>query len=326
MKKNVTIVIPCYNAETTIYQTLESLFAQADNFNELIIVNDASTDESFEKVKAFLNDKKNIIEDKHLEVRIISHEKSHGLASSYNDGMRNSKNELVVTLHADIILCENSLEKLTKPFFLDDSSGVVATYHCVIHPYEIWKKYNFWQKCFFARLVRKKFCGLDGKFDCFRKSILENIGYFDAIKFKNAGEDGDIIYRLGKKGNIVRTEAEIIHIHSMDPNFSSKHIIKKQKQYSESQGILLRMGRIHNIYNIPMIFFREILVFFLFVPFIRIISISIIVAYSFIYTKSVYASEYHDKRIWILPIFNTYLLFVSLIYSLKGFIYGKQKI
>lgn len=326
MKKNVTVVVPCYNAETTIYQTLESLFAQADSFEELIIINDASTDGSLKKINVFLNDKKNITEKEQLKVRIINHERSLGLASSYNDGIKNSKNELVVTLHADIILCENSIEKLIEPFFLNDSNRVVATFHCVIHPFEVWKKYNFWQKCFFSRLVRKKFCGLDGKFDCFRKSTLEKIGYFDGIKFKNAGEDGDITYRLGKVGKIVKTDAEIIHIHSMDPNFSFRHIIKKQKQYSESQGILLRMGRMHNIHNIPRVFFREILVISLLVPYLNFVAILIIIAYSFVYTKLVYMEEYNDRRIWILPALNVYLLLVSLAYSFKGFIYGKQKI
>ena len=304
MKKSISIIVPLYNAETTIYQTLESLFSQIADFDELIIVNDASSDKSMDIVKDFLGCKENVVKGKCIRANVINHERSRGLASSYNDGIKKSKSELVVTLHSDIILKNDSLKKLTRPFFMDNSDDIVATYHCVIHPYAIWGKYNFWQKCFFSRLVEKKFCGLDGKFDCFRKTALENIGYFDDIKFKNAGEDGDIIYKLGKKGRIVSTEAEIIHVHTMDPRFNFGHIIKKQKQYSEAQGILLRLGEVRNFYSLPIIFFRELLVIGLVVPYIRIISLFLIIAYSFMYTEKVFIKEYNNWRIIILPFLN----------------------
>ncbi|OGI33471.1 MAG: hypothetical protein A2420_04095 [Candidatus Moranbacteria bacterium RIFOXYC1_FULL_44_13] len=320
----VAIIVPVLNAESTIGPTLKSLFEQSHKFDQLVIVDDGCRDNSIQIANQIISENKEIVRERAINVKIIRHEKPMGLASSYNDGIRNSESELIVTLHSDIIIQKNSLEKLLTPFSEMPSSDIVAATHKVIHPLEIWKKYNFWQKCFFARLVEKKFSGLDGKFDCFRKSALEKIGLFDERTFKNAGEDGDVVYKLKKIGKIKKTEAEIIHLHSMDPNFSWHDIVRKQQQYSESQGILLRLGRIHGVISYPKIFFREILVIGLFIPYARLISILLIVIYAFLYTKLVFLNEYKNKRIFVLPFLNIYLLFISLVYSLRGVIYGKQ--
>lgn len=311
----ISVVMPVYNGESTIKETLESLMRQTEKFDELIIVNDASTDKSVECIKDFLGARG--------EYKLICNENQFGLAGSYNKGIRASKGDLVVTLHQDIILENESLKELIKPFGDD---RVVAASHVVAHPLEIWNQYNFWQKCFFARLAGKDFSGIDGKFDCFRKSALERVGLFDEINFRTAGEDGDMVYRLKKIGRVVDTKAKIIHLHKVDPKFNWKNIIEKQKQYSEAQGVLFARGRIRSIGSFAKAFFREILIIFLFVPYATYLAAILIVAYAIWYTKLVYLKEYRNPRILSLPFLNIFLLFVSFVYSFRGMIYGKQRV
>lgn len=312
---SVSVIVPLYNGESTIKKTLESLLNQTAKFDELIIVNDASTDKSFESVQNYL--------DNRLACKIINHEKNIGLAETYNGAIQISKGELIVTLHQDVVLSEDSLKKLIAPF---EDDRVVASSHVVEHPMKIWNTYNFWQKCFFARQSGKKQHGIDGKFDCFRKKALEKAGLFDGLHFRSAGEDADMVSKLKKIGKISDTEAKIIHLHKIDSNFSWKDIIWKQAQYSEAQGALLARGRILNVVSFARSFFRELLILALAVPYLRILSLALIVLYAFLYTKLVFEKEYRDKRILILPFFNIFLLFVSLAYSIRGFIYGKQRI
>ena len=118
------------------------------------------------------------------------------------------------------------MERLIKPFEKNDLN-IVASYHVVLHPIAVWNKYNFWQKVFFSRLVNRRFYGLDVKFDCFRKSAVEQAGYFDSEHFRTAGEDGEMISKLKKIGTLVATESRIIHLHQNDNNFSVNDIIKK---------------------------------------------------------------------------------------------------
>lgn len=311
----ITVILPVHNGATTLVKTLGSLLKQSLKFDELIVIDDASTDASKKTIQEYLDGKS--------EYKLVEHQKNLGLAKTYNEGIRIAVGNLIITLHQDVVLLENSLQKLIEPFGDDE---VVATSHIVIHPIEIWKTYNFWQKCFFARLVGKKFSGMDGKFDCFRKTALEKVGMFDENHFRTAGEDGDLIVRLKKIGRIVQTNAEIIHLHRIDDNFSWRDIVYKQKQCSEAQGALLALGRIKGLTPVIRTFFREILVLTLFIPRMDRVSLILIISYSFLYTKPIYFEEYKNPKILLLPLFNIYLLFVSFFYSLRGFFYGKQRI
>ena len=314
-EQKISVIMPVHNGESTLEKTLESLLAESKKFDELIVVDDASSDGSVQTIKEYLDGKQNCT--------LIQNEKKIGLAAAYNKGIESATGDLVVTLHQDVILEEDSLEKLVAPFSDDQ---VVAASHIVAHPMDIWKKYNFWQKCFFARLAGKDFSGIDGKFDCFRKSAFEKVGLFDEVHFRTAGEDGDMAYKLKKIGKAVDTEAKIIHLHKIDPHFSRKDIVRKQAQYSEAQGALLARGRIRGIYPTSKAFFREILTLSLLIPYVNIIALMLIAIYAFKYTGRVYLQEYKNPRIILLPFLNIYLLFVSIIYSAKGFIYGKQRL
>lgn len=317
---NITVIIPVHNGATTLLKTLNSLVEQSQKIDELIIINDNSTDESLDIIKEFFCNK-----NFSFYYKLINHDKSYGLARSYNEGINESKSDLIITLHQDVLILEGSLKKLVKPF-LNNEENVVAATHIVMHPYEIWNNYNFWEKVFFARLVGKDYSGIDGKFDCFKRLALKKINGFDEINYKTAGEDGDVVFKLKTIGKIVNTEARIIHIHRMDDFFSYKDVIKKQKQYSEAQGVNFRRGRFDGAPSFVRAFFRELLLLSLFLPFVNIIGFILIIFYSILYTKEVYLKEFRNYRTLLLPFFNIYLLFISFIYSIRGFINGKQKI
>jgi GT2 family glycosyltransferase len=312
---SVSLILPVFNGGTTIVKTLDSLFAQSFKFTELVIVDDASPDKSLELLHEYLQGKS--------RCKIISHQKNSGLAASYNDAIRISEGELIVTLHQDVVLLNGALEQLVAPF---RDKEVIASSHVVTHPIKIWNEYNFWQKCFFARKTGKTERGIDGKFDCFRKSGLLRVGLFDESNFRSAGEDADIVFRLKKIGKIVDTDAKIIHLHKIDPTFGWQDIVRKEAQYSEARGALLALGRIRGVSSIAKNFFREILLLGLAFPLVNVIFAIVILAYSFAYTWHMFLKEFKNPRIVLLPFFNIFLLLVGLIWAAKGFAFRKQAI
>ncbi len=314
----ISIVMPFYNSATTLSDTLNSLASQNNEFSELILVNNASTDNSLDVIDTFI--KKRVFITK---ISVINHHKSMGIAYSYNDGIKHAHNPIVITMHADIILKPLAIKKLVEPL---ENKSVVAAYHTVKHPYKLWKSYNFWQKCLFSRLVGKKFTGLDGKFDAFKRQAILSIGLYDYQTFNTAGEDSDIVARLKKIGKVVPTSATIIHVHDRDPHFSLKKLIYKHAQYAQAQGALLRKYGITNIGLLTKVFFREELLLGLLIPYFNLIALLAIISYSFIYTKEVYRYEWTNPRIILLPFINVMLLFISAYNSSIGFIKGKQTI
>ena len=312
---SVSVVMPVFNGETTIVETLGCFLKNADYFDELIIIDDGSADDSVKIIEKILAGK--------IDYKLINHQKNSGLAKSYNDGIKLSGSDLIITVHQDITFQKGELKKIARLF---ENKNVVAVSHSVILPLEIWQKYNFWQKCFFSRKVGKKERGIDGKFDGFRRQALLVAGLFDEKHFHSAGEDGDMVFKLKKIGKVVYSDAEIVHLHQISPDFSWRDIIRKQKQYSEAQGALMRLRRITGAKNIARTFFREILVVCLLIPYVNLAAAALIIFYSFYYTKLAYLREYKNPRVLVLPFLNIFLLLVSLFYSVKGFIYGKQRI
>ncbi len=88
--KLVSVIVPTYNIEQYIAETIKSVLAQTYSHFELLIINDESTDRSVEICLQF-NDPR---------IRIIS-QKNRGLAGARNTGIRNAQGEYIALLDGD---------------------------------------------------------------------------------------------------------------------------------------------------------------------------------------------------------------------------------
>lgn len=317
----MSIVIPLYNGASTIAKTMRSLYGERNLVSEAIIINDGSSDNSEYVIHS------EVKKLKRLRWRIISHKKSQGLASCYNEGILLAKNNLVMTLHQDMILYKDTLRNIIEPFKKDGIGRIAVSISGSQYPFSIWKTYPFWQKCLFSRFVGKTIFVLDGKCTLFDKNKLIEVGLFDSVNHRTAGEDGDMRFRICKIGKIVQSNAKAIHLHSAERNFSVYKYIAKHAQLAEAQGVLLRKYGLsyYSFKTFLETFFREILLIGLLIPIFKIIFIILIIIYSFLYTLRVFKYE-HTISCYYLPIVNIFLLVISIYFSTKGFISNKQKI
>ena len=67
-KKRFSVIIPAYNVQEYVEKAIKSVLEQDFKDYELIVVNDASTDNTVEIVKKY--------EDKHENVKLISHKEN----------------------------------------------------------------------------------------------------------------------------------------------------------------------------------------------------------------------------------------------------------
>lgn len=99
----ISIVIPLYNKENHIIDTLNCIKNQIFQDYEIIIVNDGSTDNSLQVVKSY----------KDLKLTIID-QKNSGAASARNHGVREATSDYVAFLDADDFWEEQYLESMIK--------------------------------------------------------------------------------------------------------------------------------------------------------------------------------------------------------------------
>ena len=103
---NISVVIPLYNAEKYIGDTLESVFEQTYNTFEIIVVNDGSTDSSLDVVK------------KYSDVTVISQE-NQGEAAARNKGVALSKGDFIAFMDHDDLWEPDKL-KIQMEYFNDN--------------------------------------------------------------------------------------------------------------------------------------------------------------------------------------------------------------
>ncbi len=101
----VSIIIPVYNAEEYLEESLGSVLNQSYKNIEVICVNDGSTDDSLEILKKFKQDDFRII--------IVSQD-NQGAGAARNHGLKTAKGEYVLFFDADDILREQAIQKLIK--------------------------------------------------------------------------------------------------------------------------------------------------------------------------------------------------------------------
>jgi len=118
MNKNlVTVLINSYNGEKTIYQTIKSALAQTYKNYEILIIDDASGDNTINLVKKFNNKK----------LRLYRNKKNIGLGKSRVLAQSKIQGEYVCILDQDDIWNKNKIKSQLKLFLKDKKVGLVAT-------------------------------------------------------------------------------------------------------------------------------------------------------------------------------------------------------
>lgn len=90
----LSIIMPCYNVASTLSRALDSIIMQQSDFAyEILIVDDASTDNTLEVAEEYI--------EKHNHIRIIRHEENLGNAHSFYDGLCEAEGEYFTVLDGD---------------------------------------------------------------------------------------------------------------------------------------------------------------------------------------------------------------------------------
>ncbi len=182
----VSIIIPAHNEEETIEGTIESVKKlEYPKKKEIIVVDDGSTDKTFE------------IANKFRDIKIFR-KKRGGKASALNFGLKRAKGEIVACVDSDSYPEKDALLK-TVPFF-EKNVAAVTTSVIVKNAKGILERLQELEYIMVA-WSRKLFEYLDaiyvtpGPMSLYKRDILQKLGGFDE---ENLTEDIEIAWRLMK--------------------------------------------------------------------------------------------------------------------------------
>jgi glycosyltransferase involved in cell wall biosynthesis len=187
----VSIVIPAYNAEATIVETLESACQQTYSNLEILVVNDGSQDGTVDKVKHFA--------ERDNRIRLIN-QSNAGVAYARNNGILQAKADFIAPLDADDLWHATKIEKQLRlmlsggeelglvycPHRRIDQHGLVTS-TAVVSRVEGWV---------FYRHLDKNFVGSGSTPLVRRTALLEIGGYSSRLRDNRAGGCEDYLMQL----------------------------------------------------------------------------------------------------------------------------------
>ena len=127
--KKISVIIPAYNEEAVIAQSIKSLLNQSYPNKEIIIVDDGSTDKTYKIANQFTI---------YPEVKILT-KPNEGKAKTINYGINHSSGELIMVVDADSKLEKNAIQLMAN-YFNDPQIAAVAGSVYVANQINLWTK------------------------------------------------------------------------------------------------------------------------------------------------------------------------------------------
>jgi len=112
--KLVSINILTYNGQKYIEDCLKSVLAQTYKDVEILVIDNASVDDTLK-----------VISKIRPKIRIICNNKNLGFAKGHNIGIRKSRGEYIVCLNQDLVLDKNFIQEIIKKFEKNSKIGSV---------------------------------------------------------------------------------------------------------------------------------------------------------------------------------------------------------
>ena len=109
----ISVIIPVYNGERYLAETIDSVLAQTHRPFEVIIIDDGSTDNTADIARSYQN----------IRYR---HQTNHGLGAARNAGIGAAEGDFIAFLDADDLWSENKTRLQREAFNVNPNADIVS--------------------------------------------------------------------------------------------------------------------------------------------------------------------------------------------------------
>lgn len=213
----ISVIIPAYNAEKTLPECLAALLSQTHVPDEIIVVDDGSTDETAKVAQNY-------------PARLIQ-QLNQGPASARNAGIRSAEGDILLFTDADCTPEAHWVERMVQPLCDPQIDCVKGTYRThQTNPAARLVQCEFEER--YQLLAKFKFIDfVDGHAAAFRKNVLLEAGGFDPAFPRANNEDVDLSYRLAASGKRMLFAPDAFVYHTHPDSFQAYFRLKVSRGY-----------------------------------------------------------------------------------------------
>lgn len=198
----ISVLIPCYNQEVFIEKTVQAVIEQTRPADEIIIVDDGSTDHSAEILAR-------------LPVKVVSHASNRGLSQARNTALLAAQGEIVLYIDSDAYADQRLIEVLLQAYKTNPDPRLAGIGGRGIEVNnqsapDRWRSLHSAQN--YGDKPRQRVDFIYGLCMSFKRPILLEVGGFDPFFVSNA-EDFNLGWRLRQAGYTLEYEPGAIVYH-----------------------------------------------------------------------------------------------------------------
>ena len=215
----VSVVIPCYNHENFVQDSIQSVIDQTYQKIELIIIDDGSKDGSVEKIKEMIP----ACQERFIRFE-FRHRPNKGLSATLNEALEWCEGKYFSALASDDIVLKNKIDIQTK--YMEENPKTTAVFGSANYIDEnnnikILAKLKR-QEYFFNKIFLNE-CQFYAPTQLMRKSVLDEVGGYDPDILV---EDWYMWLKMAEKGSVYCLSDTFANyrIHSSNTTKNSKFI------------------------------------------------------------------------------------------------------
>jgi GT2 family glycosyltransferase len=204
----LSVIIPVYNAEDTLRDTLEDLFSSDYDDFEVILVDDASTDRSLQIARNF-------------DCRFRVQDENRGPSAARNRGAREANGEILFFTDSDVTVLPDTIGKIVRTLEKNpDFSALIGSYtidtpcqdffstfknlvHHYTHQNSMDIAITFWAGC--GAIKRDAFHAVNGFDEYYKRASIEDI---------------ELGYRLTRAGHKILLVKDVLVTHNKKYDFT----------------------------------------------------------------------------------------------------------
>lgn len=202
---HISVIMPVCNGENFLDKSLKALFEAKDEKTEIIVVDDASTDNSAEIAAKFAD-------------KVLRLEKQTGSGAARNFGVKHTTGEIIFFVDADVPVKKDSLKNLRRIFQTNpEYSAVFGSYDDEPGEKGFFSQYRNLLHHYFHQIGAQEAETFWSGCGAIKREVFIEVGGFNEILYPRPSiEDIELGYRLREKGYRIL----------LDRNFQVKHLKK----------------------------------------------------------------------------------------------------
>lgn len=215
----VSVVIPVWNSEKYIDEAINSIVHQTYQNLEIIIINDASTDETPRIVDSWaLKDKR---------IRVIHNKRNLGIGGNRSKGVAEARGNFICWQDADDIAFPYRVERQVEILLKDESIGVVGGGLQFFDSKGDGVVRTYAEDDESLRRTIFRYNPIAQPASVFRRSVFDVVGGYDASLA--VSEDLDMWFRLGEQYKFANTSDVVIRYRQSDGSLTASRLRDMEK-------------------------------------------------------------------------------------------------